>query len=338
MKLSFRFFGVRRNSWEGEKYAQDTAALLYKSSEFEIVDDPDKADKICLVESNQFKTDAYLKEILKDPLIRSRANDCFCINYEDDALGILPGLYAGLPKCRFDPQRHLASCYLKPPTPDDRTRASWLDGHRDRQPKYLISFRGAMSHPVRRRLLAMADSVSQLGPIQHVDRWFDHTQDEKLAYWNEVIDTKFVLCPRGISPASIRLFEVMEMGRVPVIVSDQWVSPPGIDWEACSIQIAEKDVERISETVSSHAGRWAAMANAAQSIWQQNFSPNARLEFALRQWFERSRQRGSRYSELDELKKFRHGLRRWKVGWALPQRIAYKLHRQLNRLRIAVNN
>jgi hypothetical protein len=36
-------------------------------------------------------------------------------------------------------------------------------------------------------------------------------------------------CPAGIGPATYRLFEAMELGRVPVILSDEWVPRKGLD-------------------------------------------------------------------------------------------------------------
>ena len=37
----------------------------------------------------------------------------------------------------------------------------------------------------------------------------------------------------------------MRMGRVPVILSDDWVEPIGPSWEKFSIRIRERDVDRI---------------------------------------------------------------------------------------------
>src|SRR2546423_4170060 len=36
--------------------------------------------------------------------------------------------------------------------------------------------------------------------------------------------SKFILCSRGVGTSSVRLFDTMRMGRVPVILSDQWLS------------------------------------------------------------------------------------------------------------------
>ena len=48
--------------------------------------------------------------------------------------------------------------------------------------------------------------------------------------------SKFVLCPRGHGTSSIRLFETLAAGRVPVVISDDWVAPKGPTWDACSVR------------------------------------------------------------------------------------------------------
>ena len=309
----------------GGRFASALGQLLTTDDRYQTVDSAGDADKICLVESNQFKTADYVDEILADPMINSFADRCFCINYEDDALGILPGFYAGLPKCRFEPDRHVATCYLKPLTNEDLQRADWLMENRKRFPKHLISFRGAMSHPVRRRLLSLAPLFRSLGPIEHINRWFDHTQDEKLFYWNALVDSKFVLCPRGISPVSIRLFEVMESARVPIIIADEWVPPSGIDWDACSIRVAENEISRIPEIVRANESRWARMANESRTAWEKNFSPYRKLPTALDRWFSQIDSIDKKGSVLKTLQSYRHFQRRWKLGWTIPQRFWRRL-------------
>ena len=50
-----------------------------------------------------------------------------------------------------------------------------------------------------------------------------------------------MICPRGWGSSSIRLFEVMEMGRVPVIISDAWVNEAP-KWADFSVRVSEADV------------------------------------------------------------------------------------------------
>lgn len=64
----------------------------------------------------------------------------------------------------------------------------------------------------------------------------DHSKD-----FSAVMDeTVFALCPSGSGPNSIRLWEAMLNGAIPVILSDTWAAPgdPAL-WEAASLSCAE---------------------------------------------------------------------------------------------------
>jgi len=46
-------------------------------------------------------------------------------------------------------------------------------------------------------------------------------QSYKQNYARLIANSKFVLCPQGVGPSSLRLFETLLMGRAPVIISDE---------------------------------------------------------------------------------------------------------------------
>ncbi|MBA2269339.1 MAG: exostosin family protein [Chthoniobacterales bacterium] len=77
--------------------------------------------------------------------------------------------------------------------------------------------------------------------------------------------SKFVLCPRGLSVSSIRLFETMKMGRVPVILSDGWVEPPGPAWANSLSALAKRTSRDCRSFWRSGRGkrwRWASWRDA----------------------------------------------------------------------------
>jgi len=84
--------------------------------------------------------------------------------------------------------------------------------------------------------------------------------------------SKFILCPRGFSPSSWRCFETMKVGRVPVIVSDEWVPPPGLPWDKFSIRIPEAEVESIPALLESLEYRAEEMGKKARQEWFAHFS------------------------------------------------------------------
>jgi hypothetical protein len=129
----------------------------------------------------------------------------------------------------------------------------------------------------------------RLGSLRHPRSFFQDTSEEfdrvlhrrmdrreRLDYerrYAELIKaTKFILCPKGLSPSSIRLFETMRMGRVPVILSDRWMPPRGPEWDALAIQVAEKELARIPALLEAREAEAPAMGERARQEWERWFS------------------------------------------------------------------
>src|SRR4051812_22221089 len=91
-------------------------------------------------------------------------------------------------------------------------------------------------------------------------------------YAKAILDSQFVLCPAGWGPSTYRLFETMEMGRVPVILSDEWVPPPGPLWEQFSVRIPEHLISDLPSILSSFSESHEAMGQQARLAWEQWFA------------------------------------------------------------------
>jgi hypothetical protein len=94
-----------------------------------------------------------------------------------------------------------------------------------------------------------------------------------------LLRSRFVLCPRGKGTSSIRLYEAVAAGRVPVIVADDWVAPAGPDWERFSIRWPEGRTEGLIDLLEQHDCDWPAMSNAAANAYREFFAPDI--------WFQR---------------------------------------------------
>ena len=97
--------------------------------------------------------------------------------------------------------------------------------------------------------------------------------DYSNSYWKLITDSKFVLCPRGFGASSIRTFEIMSAGRIPVVISDQWQRSPGIPWNDFCIFVAERDIRRIPKILQELEGDWQKKAKLAQEIYEELFAP-----------------------------------------------------------------
>ena len=67
----------------------------------------------------------------------------------------------------------------------------------------------------------------------------------------------------------------MKAGRVPVILSDDWVPPEGPAWESFSLIVPEREVARVPEILESHEHAAAEMGRRAREQWEQWFSASA---------------------------------------------------------------
>jgi hypothetical protein len=85
--------------------------------------------------------------------------------------------------------------------------------------------------------------------------------------------SKFVLCPRGFGVSSIRIFEAMWLGRVPVIISDCWQRPPGFAWEEFSVLVPEAAVGLIPSTLSQLESKASVMGQLAHRAFINKFAP-----------------------------------------------------------------
>jgi exostosin family protein len=95
-------------------------------------------------------------------------------------------------------------------------------------------------------------------------------------FWRRYAETmhasKFVLCPRGLGVSSVRLFDTMRIGRVPVILSDDWVEPNGPSWEKFSIRIPEAKFKCIPDLLEKRETQAVEMGLMARKQWEDWFS------------------------------------------------------------------
>jgi hypothetical protein len=146
------------------------------------------------------------------------------------------------------------------------------------QPKYLYSFVGrARTHHVRQKLLQLDRDDCPCIDIDNLPKRFDKF-DYYRNYNNILFNSKFVLCPRGFGASSIRLFEVMRAGRVPVIVSNKWISPPVGDWNTFAIKVNEEDIECIPELLRFHEGDAYQRGIVAKQTYDKYFNTDVYLE------------------------------------------------------------
>ena len=245
-------------------------ARLDTSDQHQLTSCPDAADAIVFVENTQFN-DLGFSQLLRHALVRKHPDKVFMYNEMDRSWPILPGVYCSLKKGFSKQKTHVAFPYLT------TCNSSIENIHSlNVKPHLLYSFVGSMSHPVRKPLPRLARDNAVIADTSEFCTW-DPAQTSKYSFQKLYSDTmaqsQFILCPRGIGPASLRLFESMEAARVPVIISDDWVEPPQVDW-SFAVRVAESDIEQIPGILANLDNEWQDRSTAARSEWEKNYSPS----------------------------------------------------------------
>lgn len=82
--------------------------------------------------------------------------------------------------------------------------------------------------------------------------------------------SKFSLTPRGTGISSIRLFESLKMGSVPVIISDDIELPFSDKWKEFSVTIKEDELDTIEEVLSKfNDSKIKEMSKKGQEFWEE---------------------------------------------------------------------
>lgn len=245
--------------------------------------EPTQADAILILS----RGDEYSTQLRRHPYLRQFHGKCYVYDVRDRPLTTLPGLYASMPKGRYRPVRHRTAGYFAPINEEIKRVAVAPP-----EPDLVCSFVGGPTAPVRRCLFRdnpfgkRSDVI-----IRNVYGWVlrESESEEKTLRFREFAEliarSRFVLCPRGIGVSSHRLFETMELGRVPVILSDGWVPPVGPDWPSFTLQVAERHWRQLPNVIEAANPFAAEMGERARRAWEEWFSPEIQFQ-RLAEWVE----------------------------------------------------
>lgn len=242
-----------------------------------LVESPEDANAILFINRGGGE---YSELLRNNSLLKTFFYKSFVYDTSDAPIDFMRGIYVSMPKGYFNSKRHRAYSYLAPVNEFIESYAK----HFENQPDLLFSFMGAATSPIRKSLfhkqlfMEYPDTL-----IENTSLWSNWNQNDTLRaertkrYAETLANSKFVLCPRGIGTASYRLFETMQMGRIPIIISDDWVPPVGPDWDSFSIRVAENKIAKIPELLTQYQVRYEEMGKKARQTWEDWFSPKVQF-------------------------------------------------------------
>jgi len=266
----------------------DQLRELYSASTprlHEWTDDPAEADVIFLTNAQQ-QWGALLE---KSPLPRRFPEKCFVLSEQWEPPFLLAGIYANAPRTAGWRGRFRTGSYALH-HPDFRNAfIESYDYEKEaarRNPDLLASFLGRNCHPVRERLLAMNFPQDKI-LIEDTSTFnaFSHGTEGKIAaqqrYFEICLRSKFILCPRGAGPNSIRLFEALKLGIAPVIISDAWVRCEGPRWDDFAFFIAEKDIATVETVMERAEPEYRQRGLLARKAYEEFFSPRSYFNYLV---------------------------------------------------------
>jgi len=204
----------------------------------------------------------------------------FVWDWGDRPTGRQKGLYASLNRRIYDSSRHRTFVYpidFNERITEYPTDLATLD----------YGFLGGMTAGVRSRIFHYFSQDNKasntLFKCQGAD-WgkYFRRNDEADIIKDEYVEflkrTKFILCPRGYGVGTIRLFETMKAGRVPIVISDDYILPEGPEWSSFALFVREREIHRIPDLVRDNLHQWQRLAQFARREWQRFYSPDFILD------------------------------------------------------------
>jgi len=113
--------------------------------------------------------------------------------------------------------------------------------------QYLASYLGRPTHKIR-TILEKKLKNEEGFYIENLDSMNSDIETINLEkYENLIKSSHFFLCPRGYGPASFRLYESIELGTIPVYISDEFVLPFDdiINWNKFSVIIKKNKIGKL---------------------------------------------------------------------------------------------
>jgi hypothetical protein len=301
--------------------AEILQAALSSADKLRAANSPAEADLIFITD---LRDDQNYAKLRQHPLLQAYPEKCFVVTDTDEPPRWVRGVLTSLTRSPLNLGRFRSGSYaLFHPDFRNAYIERWhAAGTPPAEKKFLFSFMGRQCNALRARLLGMTFERSDVH-VEDTSRFNNFSHDlhdkdrPKRRYAEILLASKFVLCPRGNGAASIRLFEAMQLGIPPVIISDDWVFPKGPAWDECAVRIRESDLPRLELILSSREAEWAELGANARKAYDTYFhGPNylrylaqaaldiQRSSLVPERWIQRVT------PAVVTLRKVRHGLRR----------------------------
>lgn len=244
------------------------AAQNSRFTQHQITDDPAEAELILFIGSKTiFHSDVFGSKVYQQYPAKS-----LILDYSDQTIPKLPGIYMTIPKRLHKTPIYQYGFYQRV-----------FDNHildNDipiANCQYLYSFVGTVS--------TYSSLRSKIVNLTHPRACVRDKSSPKTSleqdYAQLLQNSKFILCPRGSSPSTFRIFEAMRAGRVPIIISDEWFPPRNINWSDFSLRVSENNISKIPTLLEKLEPEAERMGKIARQVWENNFAVDTGFQWIM---------------------------------------------------------
>lgn len=136
------------------------------------------------------------------------------------------------------------------------------------------SFVGSTTHSIRNVLFNKWNQDQDF--IMVTQNWVESIPQKNFTIFKTLTSkSKFTLCPRGYGKSSFRLYEAMQLGSVPVYISDTHYLPwsEEIDWNEFCVLIKPEQINDLKNILESYSDdKINTMIKTAQKLYSEYFS------------------------------------------------------------------
>lgn len=135
--------------------------------------------------------------------------------------------------------------------------------------KYLASFVGSRTHPVRK----------ELEKYKGRHEWYISFEPHSIEDYCRILhESVFALCPRGYGANSFRIAEAIQYGAIPVYISDEFIEPFGVDFNTIGVKVLDDSADSLYLLESTPITMMAEKAAKLPSFYKKYYTYEGCME------------------------------------------------------------
>lgn len=143
--------------------------------------------------------------------------------------------------------------------------------------KYDLCFLGLAKPYIREKMLSIVENFKIKKFLKNIFFWKEKNKKKlKILYHQIMQQSKFVLCPRGNGPQTVRFYEALAFGRIPILISDNVRLPLEniINYDEFIIRVKENEIKKIEEKINFFIKKndLNFISKKCRNIWVNYFS------------------------------------------------------------------